>query len=73
VDQFTSEYVYAEFTNLYIDPKMAGTGHTPPKALGYTALEDLAESAAVILRKGRKNTVERTIFFSGRTYSAAGG
>ena len=33
------------------------------KAIGYTALEDVAESAAVILMEGPKKTVERTTGF----------
>jgi len=33
------------------------------KAIGFTALEDVAEAAAVILMKGRKNTVEWTTGF----------
>jgi len=44
------------------------------KALGYTALEDVAESAARILMEGpTKHSGKDYWFFSGRTHCEAGG
>ena len=63
MDEFTSQYVYAEFTDLYLDQRWSVPAiHS--KALGFTALEDLAEAAAVILMEGPEKHSGKDYFFS---------
>jgi len=68
MDEFTSQYVYAEFAGRLAGQKEVCTAYTLLNLLGLLLWKHVAEAAAAILMEGpEKHSGKDYWFFSGRT------